>query len=91
MADRHPAWCARGYRCARGEHRSEPVTIEDDITYTLVSYGRGVWVEYRGALLLEYGPEQAAALASALAIAVRAARTGDVGLLDGLLAIASTG
>jgi hypothetical protein len=38
------------------------VTIEGDITYTLVSAGRGVWVEYRGALLLEHGPEQAAAL-----------------------------
>jgi hypothetical protein len=89
VADQHPAWCARGHRCAQGEHRSAPVTIEGDITYTLVSAGRGVWVEYRGALLLEYGPEQAAALGAALAIAVRAVRSRRPDLLDGLAAIAT--
>ena len=88
MADGHPAWCARGHNCGRGEHRSAPVVIEGDVTYTLVSSGRGVWVEYRGALLLEYGPEQAAALGAALASAVRAVRAGRPELLDGLVAIA---
>jgi hypothetical protein len=66
-----------------------PIVIEGDITYTLVSSGRGVWVEYRGALLLEYGPEQAAALGAALAIAVRAVRSRRPDLLDGLAAIAT--
>lgn len=84
----HPAWCSRTHSCARGEHRSAPVVIDDDITYVLVSYGRATWVEYRGAVLLTHGPDQAGALGAALAIAVRAVRIGRVDLLDELVAIA---
>ena len=27
--DEHPAWCAGGHRCNLGEHRAEPVTLDD--------------------------------------------------------------
>lgn len=87
MADQHPAWCARGHACGRGEHRSTPIVIEGDITYTLVGTARAVWVEFRGALLLEHGPEQAGALGAALAIAVSAVRAVRPELLDPLVAV----
>lgn len=89
MADEHPAWCARGHNCGRGEHRSTPIVIEGDITYTLVGTERAVWVEFRGAVLLQHGPGQAAALGAALAIAVRAVRADRAELLDELVAIAA--
>lgn len=87
VADGHPSWCARGHRCGLGEHRSQPVTIREDVTYTLVGTERAVWIEFTGALLLEH-PDQAGALAAAVRIALDAVRAGDGGRLEKLAAIA---
>lgn len=79
--ERHPEWCSGGYRCEFGEHRSEPLrvpTAAGALVFTRVAGAGGAeFLEVRASVRLMYGTDQAAQLAAALDLAVRAVLAGD--------------
>jgi hypothetical protein len=84
----HPEWCTADRRCALGEHRSEPLRVRTPyggMVLTGVRNGRRDHLEVLGSICLDHGADEIRQLATALDVAVRAVKSGDLRALIPML------